>query len=153
MLDIIALAKIVTSLLTPALPYLLKGSDSAWGEASKKIGADTWEWTKSIWFKLVSNPKANPNRGELATEVVKAATEVANDPSDEDAQAALRLQIKKLLTGDPELGLEITKVINEAKESSSEMSIRIGGVDISGNVTNYGDIIGRDKTINSGSNA
>jgi hypothetical protein len=148
MLDTVALAKIITSLLSPAIPYLIKGGDQAWGEASKKIGADTWELTKTIWMKFASS-KSKPNGEEKTIEVIKAATEVANNPSDEDAQAALRFQIKKLLTEDPELSLEIYKVLNEAKASSSQTSIRIGGVDISGgaNVTNSGNIVGGNQTI------
>jgi hypothetical protein len=148
MLDTVALAKIITSLLSPAIPYLIKGGDQAWGEASKKIGADTWELTKTIWMKFASS-KSKPNGEEKTIEVIKAATEVANNPSDEDAQAALRFQIKKLLTEDPELSLEIYKVLNEAKASSSQTSIRIGGVDISGGatVTNSGNIVGGNQTI------
>jgi hypothetical protein len=149
MLDAAALAKMVTSLLVPAIPYLLKGGEQAWGEASKKIGTDTWEWAKAIWTKLVSRSKSKPDGEEKTTEIVKAATEVANNPSDEDAQAALRFQIKKLLTDDPELGLEIEKALNEAKNSSAQTSIRIGGIDISGGatVTNSGNIIGGNQTI------
>lgn len=149
MLDAATLAKMVTSLLVPAIPYLLKGGEQAWGEASKKIGTDTWEWAKAIWTKLVSRSKSKPDGEEKTTEIVKAATEVADNPSDEDAQAALRLQIKKLLTDDPDLGLEIEKSLNEAKKSSAQTSIRIGGVDISGgaSVANSGNIVGGNQTI------
>ncbi|WP_265415785.1 hypothetical protein [Aphanothece sacrum] len=41
MLDVVALSKTVTSFLAPSIPYLLKGGEQAWGEASKKIGSDT----------------------------------------------------------------------------------------------------------------
>ncbi|WP_310487844.1 hypothetical protein [Chamaesiphon sp. VAR_69_metabat_338] len=144
-----ALARIVTSLLAPAIPYLIKGGEQAWGEASKKIGADTWGLTKTIWMKFASPSKSKPNGEEKTIEVIKAATEVANNPSDEDAQAALRFHIKKLLTDDPELSLEIEKAINEAKTSSSQASIRIGGVDISGGATvnNSGTIVGGNQRI------
>ena len=149
MLDAAALARMVTSLLAPAIPYLLKGGDQAWGEASKKIGTDTWEWTKAIWTKLVSRSKTKPDGEEKNTEIVRAATEVANNPSDEDAQAALCFQIKKLLTNDPDLCMEIEKVLKEAKNSSVQTSIRIGGVDISGGATvaNSGNIVGGNQTI------
>lgn len=149
MVDAAALAKIVTSLLTPAIPYLLTGGEKAWGEASKKIGTDTWEWAKTIWTKLVSRSKSKSGETEKNTEIVKAATEVAKNPSDEDAQAALRLQIKKLLTDDPELGLEIEKALNEVKASSTQTNIRIGGVDIAGGatVTNMGNIVGGNQTM------
>lgn len=151
MLDTAALAKIVTSLLAPAIPYLLKGGEHAWGEASKKMGGDTWEWAKAIWTKLISHSKSKLDGEEKTTEIVKAATEFANNPSDEDAQATLRFQIKKLLTEDPELSLELSQSLNLAKNSSAQTSIRIGGVDISGeaNVTNLGNIVGGNQTIGS----
>jgi uncharacterized membrane protein len=149
MLDTVALAKIVTSLLAPAIPYLIKGGEQAWEEAAKKIGSDTWGLTKTIWMKFVSPSKSKTNGEEKNIEVIKAATEVANNPSDEDAQAALRFQIKKLLTDDPELGVEIEKAINQAKATSSQINTRIGGVDISGGatVTNSGNIVGGNQTI------
>jgi len=43
MLDAAALAKVITSVLAPAVPYLVKAGDQAWGEASKKLGADVWD--------------------------------------------------------------------------------------------------------------
>jgi hypothetical protein len=149
MLDAAALAKMVTSLLAPAIPYLLKGGEQAWGEASKKIGTDIWEGAKATWTKLASHSKSKPEVENKMPEIVKAAREVANNPSDEDAQAALRFQIKKLLIHDPELGLEIEKALNEAKHSSAQTAIHIGGVDISGgaNVTNSGNIAGGNQTI------
>jgi len=149
MLDLAVLAKMVTSLLIPATPYLLKGGEQALGEASKKIGTDTWEWAKTIWMKLLSHSKSKPNGEGTATEILKAATEVANDLSDEDAQAALRFQIKKLLMNDPELTLEIEKVFDKIKASSAQTTTRIGGIDISSgaNVSNSGNIVGGNQKI------
>jgi hypothetical protein len=149
MLDATALAKMVTSFLVPAIPYLLKGGEQAWGEASKKLGADTWESAKTIWAKLTSSLKLKPNGQEVAQEIVKAATNMSNNISDEDAQAALRFQLKKLLTDDPELSLEIAGILDEAKASSAQANILIGGIDISGgsSVTNLGNIIGGNQTL------
>jgi hypothetical protein len=151
MLDATALAKMVTSFLAPAIPYLLKGGEQAWGEASKKLGADTWEWAKTIWAKLISNLKLKPNGQEVTQEIVKAATDMSNNPSDEDAQAALRFKLKKLLTDEPELSLEIAKILEEAKASSAQTNVRIGGVNISdrASVTNLGNIVGGNQTLSS----
>jgi hypothetical protein len=149
MLDVAALAKMVTSLLAPAIPFLIKGGEQAWVEASKNIGADTWTRAKNIWMKLVSCSESKPNGEETTQEIIKAATDVANNPSDGDAQAALRFQIKKLLTDAPELSLEIAKALDEAKASSAQTSIRVGGVYISGKstVTNSGNIVGGNQLI------
>lgn len=149
MLDAAALAKVVTSFLAPAVPYLLKAGDQAWGEASKKLGADVWDWSKAIWTKLIDRLKAKPGGEESAAELVKTATDLSNNPSDEDAQAAFRFQLKKILTDDPELRSEVAKVLDDAKSSSAQTNIRIGGVDISGGstLTNLGNIVGGNQTL------
>ena len=149
MVDAAALAKTITLLLSPTIPYLLKGGEQAIGEASKKIGSDAWELAKSIWTKLTSRPKSNKKAEEVTTEIVKAAIEVANNPSDEDAQVSLRFQIKKLLADDPELSRAIAKAIEDSKSSSVHTNIRVGGVDISSGATvnNLGNIVGGNQTI------
>ncbi len=48
---------------------------------------------------------------EIAT--LTALTDVANHPEDEDSQAALRVQLKKLLDRDEELAKEIAQIIQE----------------------------------------
>lgn len=149
MLNAAALAKMATSLLTPAIPYLLKGGKEAWGEASKKMGSDTWDWAKTVWMKLLSHSKSRPTGEEMTSEIEKAATEVADNPTDEDAQAALRFQIKKLLTDNSELSLEISKIFEAIKASSTQTNIRIGGIDISRGsaVSNSGNMVGGNQTI------
>ncbi len=148
MLETPLLAQMVTSLIVPAIPYLLKGGEQAWTEASKKIGTDTWEWAKTIWTNLVSYSKSKSNGEETVKEVLKAAQELADNPADPDAEVVLRVQIKKLLASDPELSLEIEKALNEAEKSGVPTSIRVGGVDISGgaNVTNSGNLVGGNQT-------
>lgn len=147
MLDPGTLAKMVASLLTPVIPFLLKGGDQAWTEASKKIGPDAWEWAKSVWGKLISRSNAKESNLESTPDIVKAATEVASHPSDEDAQAALRYQIKKLLSEDSELILEVERSLKKTRQTSFDQNIRVGGVDISGSsmVANSGNIVGGNQ--------
>ena len=150
MLDASALAKVVTSFITPVIPYLLKGKEQAWEEASKKVGADAWELIKSVWIKLTSYSKSAPGDQDRATKIVYAATEVASNPSDEDAIVALRFQIKKLLTDNPDRALEIERSIHEfRRKSPGQTNIRIGGVDIenSTNITNSGNIVGGNQIV------
>jgi hypothetical protein len=83
-------------------------------------------------------------------EVEKAAGEIVNNPSDKDAQAALRFQIKKLLNDAPEkLRQEIYNTLNKTENTSGQTSITIGGVHISGesSVANSGNIVGGNQTI------
>jgi len=51
-MDVSQLAQVVTTFLTPFLPYLLKVGAKAAEEAGKKFGADAWEQAKALWGKL-----------------------------------------------------------------------------------------------------
>ena len=85
-MDIVTL----TALLAPHLPTLMKLGGKAAESAASKVGADTWETVKKIWAKLSPRIEAKESAKE-------AAIDVANNPDDEDLQAALRVQLKKLL--------------------------------------------------------
>ena len=95
-MEIQTLAQNVVQFLTPFLPYLLqvgkKAGEKAIEEVGKKFGSETVEKAKSLWGKL----RVNKN-------VERAAQDVAAMPDDPDAQAALRLQLKKLLKANESL--------------------------------------------------
>lgn len=148
MLDIAALASTLTSLLAPALPYLIKFGEQAGTEASKKISLDAWDQAKTLWDKLRPRFEKKPAAQE-------AANDVADDPSNEDAQAALRQQLKKLLVEDSDFALELAKVLASKTTTSgtvidSSVKVQGGGVAFgSGSeVNNPGTISGRDVNIN-----
>lgn len=148
MLDIAALASTLTGLLVPALPYLVKFGEQAGTEASKKIGVDAWEQAKTLWDKLRPHFEKKPAAQE-------AANDVADDPVSEDAQAALRQQLKKLLTEDSDFALELAKALAASKPLlgtaiDSSVSVEGGGVAFgSGSVVNSsGTISGRDVNMN-----
>ncbi|NET26798.1 hypothetical protein [Okeania sp. SIO1I7] len=98
--DIATLAKF----LTPFLPFLLKAGEKATEEAGKFFGQDAWEQAKTLWKKLLPKVEAKP----AAKEVIKDA---ADNPDDEDVQAALRVQLKKLLKEDSDLTNEIKRLM------------------------------------------
>ncbi|HHH42146.1 MAG TPA: hypothetical protein ENK56_09115 [Chloroflexi bacterium] len=131
------LAQQIVPFLTPFLPYLLKAGEKAAEEAGKKLGADAWEKAKSLWAKLRPKVEAKPAAQE-------AAQDVAADPDDEDAQAALRLQLKKLLAKDAGLAEEVARLWEEAQATDvtvaavGNRSVAIGG-NASGNVIVTGD--------------
>ena len=85
-MDITAL----TTFLTPFLPFLLKLGQGATESAASKFGEAAWQKAQTMWTAL--SPKVDAK--ETAKE---AATDVANNPEDEDYQAVLRVQLKKLL--------------------------------------------------------
>ena len=99
-MDIAALAKEVALFLTPFLPYLLKAGEKAAEEAGTKLGSAAWERAKGLWSRLRPQLEAKPTAQE-------AVTDTAAAPPDEDAQATLPLQLKKLLTENEELAREI----------------------------------------------
>lgn len=109
-MDLTQLAQVVTAFLAPFLPYLLKAGEKAAEEAGKKLGGDAWERAKMLWGKLRPKVEAKP----AAQEAVK---DVAGAPQDEDAQAALRLQLKKLLTEDQGFAEAVAQLWAETEAS------------------------------------
>jgi hypothetical protein len=96
MSDMTQLVSQLAPFLAPLLPYLLKAGEKAAEEAGKKLGGDAWERAKALWAKLRRKER-----------VAQAAQDLAESPDDDDAQAALRLQLKKVLQADPSLAAEV----------------------------------------------
>jgi hypothetical protein len=98
----------LTAFLSLFLPSLLKlGSkalEKATESASGKFGEAAFAKAQAIWDKL--GPKVEAK--EAAKE---AAIDVANNPDDQDLQAALRVQLKKLLEQDEELFKAIEQIL------------------------------------------
>ncbi len=131
----------IAQFLAPVLPYLLKGgielARNAAGELGKKLSADGWEGLKRLAGKIQKKAEAKPGLQE-------ALTDAQNAPSDEDALAALRQQLKKLLQEDPDLLTEATRLLAPIQTASTTViasgsrSVAIGG-NASGNVIITGD--------------
>ena len=115
-MDISLLVKV----LAPCLPFLITVGNKAAEGASQKVGEDIWNKAKAIWGKLQPKVKAK----EAAQE---AAGDVAKNPGDEDSQAALRIQLKKILSADPELVAEITKILEEPAPQPAGDNIQMSG--------------------------
>jgi hypothetical protein len=109
MIDIAGVAGQAVAALAPALPYLL---GRAVDEAGKEFGKDAWTTIQKLWDDLRPRIEARPAANE-------AAQDVADHPDDVDAQAALRLQLKKMLAEDSALGLEVARVLAEREASES----------------------------------
>ncbi|MBK9234102.1 MAG: hypothetical protein IPO15_25500 [Anaerolineae bacterium] len=99
-MDIATLAKDVALFLSPFLPYLLKAGEKAAEEAGKKLGGDAWERAKGLWSRLRPKVEAKPAAQEAVADAV-------TEPENEDAQATLRQQLRKLLAEDDDLAREI----------------------------------------------
>ena len=124
-MDVTTLAKDLVVFLTPLLPYLLKAGEKAAEEAGKKLGGDAWDRAKGLWAKLRPKVEAKPAAQEAVQDAVAA-------PNDEDIQAALRLQLRKLLAEDAVLAREIERLWQEAQQAGAtviaagERSVAIG---------------------------
>jgi formylglycine-generating enzyme required for sulfatase activity len=103
-MDLDALVKTITSLLAKALPYLEKGRGKRAEEMGDQLGAVAWEGVKAAWNKLRPKLKEKPS----AQEAIEDFQQASDDP---DTQAALRLQLKKLLKADPDLAQELADLL------------------------------------------
>jgi uncharacterized protein with von Willebrand factor type A (vWA) domain len=99
-MDVVVIARELTALLVPALPFLIGLGKKAVEKASEELGKDAWEAAQGLWQKLRPRVEAKPAAQE-------AIEDVAQNPTDEDAQAGLRRQLTRLLTDDPSLAAEI----------------------------------------------
>ncbi|MCW2236297.1 hypothetical protein [Azospirillum canadense] len=73
----------------------------------------------------------------------KAAQEVSQAPDDDDAKAALRLQLRKLLTANPGLAEELVSALGGSKVVASGA----GAVAIGGSVTGSTIITGSGNLV------
>jgi hypothetical protein len=122
--------------LAPFLPYLVKGVKLAGQEAAKKLGEKAgeqgFEQAKALWDRLRPKMEARPA-------ALEAAQDAAAHPDDEDALAALRLQLKKLLAEDEALAQELVRLLEQSRPAgqtviaSGDRSVAIGG-SVSGSV-------------------
>lgn len=104
----------LTAFLAPFLPTLMKlggkvleGAAAKTGEtAGTKLTENALKKAGAVWEKLFPKVEAKEAAKEAAEDVAKA-------PTDDDAQAALRLQLKKILDSDPSLAEAIAKILEE----------------------------------------
>ena len=125
----------LTAFISPFLPFLLKlggkALEKSTESASGKFGEAAFAKAQAVWGKL--EPKVEAK--EAAKE---AAIDVANSPEDEDSQAALRKQFKKLLEQDEELFKAIAQIL------AADVPDGTSGTQIVQNVTgNQNQVIGQ----------
>ncbi len=124
---------LIVKFLAPCLPFLLKMGGKVAEGASQKVGEDAWNKAKAIWAKL--HPKVEAK--EAAKE---AAADVAQNPDDEDLQASLRVQIKKILDSDTALAEEIAKIWQETKSADGSVNLNAQSYDDSIQINTAGNV-------------
>jgi hypothetical protein len=128
-MDLASLSNDLVVALAPFLPALLKLGESTASEMGKELGAGAGRWASELWQRLAHPIDARPAARE-------AAEDVARDPEDEDARAALRLQLRKLLSEDEALAGDVGRLLHEwasdprasvTVTAQGERSVAIGG--------------------------
>src|SRR4030088_1727921 len=111
MMDVAGLASQAAAALGPALPLLL---GKAVDEAAKEFGKEALDQVRALWEGLRPRIEARPAAKE-------AADDVADHPDDEDARAALRLQLRKMLSEDPAFSQQVAGLLEQRSGSSIEI--------------------------------
>ena len=111
-MDISEIAATVTGCLAPALPDLVKGGEKGAETIGEKLGSGTWETAKALWRLLNPIIEANPV-------VASAVRDMADEPDDTEAQAAVRFQLKKLLAADEQLAAALQQLVEGDGQSTS----------------------------------
>jgi hypothetical protein len=91
---------------TTAIKLKLAGQEAA--KTRRKAGEQGFEQAKALWEKLRPKMEARPA-------ALEAAADAAAHPDDEDALAALRLQLKKLLAEDQALAQELARLLEQVR--------------------------------------
>ncbi len=115
MVDISQLVQGLTNFLAPFMPYLVTAGQAVAGD----IGNAAWEQAQKIWSKLHPKVVAKPA-------ALEAAQDVAAQPDNPDARAALRQQLAKLLADDPALVSELQALLTQAQATVIQ---NVGGSD------------------------
>ncbi|HSL64210.1 MAG TPA: hypothetical protein VK874_06075 [Gaiellaceae bacterium] len=115
----------LVSLLAPFLPYLVRAGERAAENVADALTTEAGKHARALWEKLFPHVESRPAAAE-------AAADVASDPDDELARAALQLQLRKLLEHDPELRGEVERMLADAERHG--VIATGGGVAVGGDV-------------------
>ena len=126
---------VLVSILGPCLGVLLTGVNAVAQEFGKSVAPELMEYAKRLWGKLRPHVEAKPA-------ALEAAADVAQRPDDSRAQAALELQLEKILAEQPGLVAELAPIAQDALASGvvavGERSVAVGG-SVTGGVIVTGD--------------
>jgi hypothetical protein len=78
------------------------------------------EVAQELWERLRPGVEAKPAAKE-------AVQDLAASPDDQDAQAALRVQVRKLLTDEPALAEELTRLLGEHQQAGGIANVAASG--------------------------
>lgn len=128
---------IVAAALAPFLPYLVRAGQRAGEDIADALGSEAGRLARALWERLRPRFDARPTARE-------AAEDVAGQPDNELARAALQHQLTKILADDPSLRHEIEKLLEDGHRAGAFATE--GGVAITGgqHAESGGIVVGRD---------
>jgi hypothetical protein len=117
----------VTRTLTPFMSLLLRtgehAADQATEQAGNQINATGWALAKRMWSRLRSRAPGDPALDQ-------AARQVAAEPTDADAQQALRDVLEQVLVADSHLLGELARLAAEGQRQAQPQTAIGGEVNI-----------------------
>jgi len=137
-------ATLAAAALTVLAPYLVKMGE----KVAEKIGEAMPDNAGKLWTTLAGKLGSRP---AAAT----AIQDLAQDPKDEDNQAAFRKELRKALAEDPQFLVEMTGLLDKAQQESQSINksavagaggtaINAGGSIVTGN----NNIVGNHNSVN-----
>lgn len=122
-MDTVTIATALVTVLGPHLPRLLELGGKVADGAAEKVGEKLVEGVGKLWEKLRDKFKQHPG-------LKSAAQDLAQAPADKDLEAALRVQLRKLLASDPTFANEMATLLKSS-----------GGTHIEQHVSGQGHIV------------
>jgi hypothetical protein len=113
------LATQIAAILAPFLPQLVKVGQAVAGGLSDQAEAHKGALAQAIWGRLFPKVNTTPAAHE-------AVHDAAQNPGDDDYQASLRVQLRKLLAHDPALARELQDIL-EQDASKDTVNVSAGG--------------------------
>jgi hypothetical protein len=107
-------------MLTPAMPYLVKGGEKLAEMAAEKLGGAAFDSVKKIWERLRGAIDQSPT-------AKGAAEDLAEKPEDGDRQAALRVQLHKILSENALLTDQVSELLQQASQETTHYHAEMHG--------------------------
>jgi len=128
----------IAAVAAAVVPYLTAAAGAYGAAVLSRIHDSAADTTVGFGSRLL---RRLLQREDSAPALESAVLDLAEDPADNDRQAALRLQIRKILAADEELAADVSGMINGAEitiTASGDRAVagqHISGVVITGDIT------------------
>lgn len=135
-MDPVTIGLLASSAVTLITTALSKTGETFVGKVNEEVATALG---KSVGEKIAAVFSKIANKSKEKQAAAEAVQDVVADPKDEDAQATLRNQLKKLMTSDEAFAAEIERLLQEAKPEAEHNGINIvvsgsGSAAVSGGV-------------------